>query len=261
MQPYKRTQENREKHANVAGLVVTFAVHALALLLCLTLGLRYLDPPPPERTTLLIEFDEQVPEEEPVETRIGREPQAEVNDPEREVELVREAQSPFVNDRPNTTPASTPDSHGDVDIPVPQEPQINPNALFPGMSSNSESNATTPHSATEASTNFSAGQPDGNTREGRIDGNANARLQGRNVVGSLPKPAYNAQLEGTVVVQIKVDQYGNVTEAVAGVEGTTVHDATLWNAARNAAMRAHFNMKADAPVLQTGTITYIFKLQ
>lgn len=260
MQPYKRTQETREKNANVAGIVATAVIHVLALLLCLFLGLSYLDPPPPERTTLLIDFEAELPEEEPVQTRIGREPQAEVNDPDRPVELVREAQSPFVNDRPNTAPVQTPDAHGDVDVPTPQEPQINPNALFPGMSDNS-SNATAPHSATEASDGFRAGQPDGNTREGRISGNANAHLQGRHLEGSLPKPRYNAQLEGIVVVQIKVDQYGNVTEAVAGVEGTTVHDATLWNAARSAAMQAHFNMSADAPVLQTGTITYIFKLQ
>ena len=52
---------------------------------------------------------------------------------------------------------------------------------------------------------------------------------------------YNAQLEGTVVVQVKVDQYGNVTEALPGVEGTTVTDKSLWNAARSAAMKAHFN--------------------
>ena len=54
------------------------------------------------------------------------------------------------------------------------------------------------------------------------------------MVGSIPKPSYSIQKEGTVVVQIKVDQYGNVTEAIAGVEGTTVTDKALWQAARNA---------------------------
>jgi len=58
-----------------------------------------------------------------------------------------------------------------------------------------------------------------------------------------------------------VDQYGNVTEAIPGAEGTTVTDKTLWNAARNAAMKAHFNMDAHAPAVQSGTITYIFKLK
>ena len=90
----------------------------------------------------------------------------------------------------------------------------------------------------------------------RTRGTANAHLQGRNVVGSLPKPSSDTHLDGTVVVQVKVDQYGNVTEAIPGVSGTTLTDKGLWNAARSAAMKAHFNTKADAPVIQTGTITY-----
>ncbi len=93
------------------------------------------------------------------------------------------------------------------------------------------------------------------------EGTANAHVQGRSVLGSLPKPAYNSQAEGIVVVQVKVDQYGTVTEAVPGAEGTTVENKTLWNAARSAALKAHFNQSASAPALQTGTITYIFKLK
>ena len=127
--------------------------------------------------------------------------------------------------------------------------------------SEKESTSTTPHSASEASEGFKAGQPDGNTPTGKTEGTANAHLKGRNVKGSLPKPTYSAQKEGTVVVRIKVDQYGNVVEAVPGVEGTTVTDKDLWNAARQAAMKAHFNQSADAPAVQMGTITYKFKLQ
>ena len=88
-----------------------------------------------------------------------------------------------------------------------------------------------------------------------------ANVTGRNVLGSLPKPSYNTRAEGTVVVQVKVDQYGTVTEAIPGAKGTTVRDMTLWNSARNAALKAHFNQSAKAPALQTGTITYVFKLK
>ncbi|MBQ3765307.1 MAG: TonB family protein [Bacteroidales bacterium] len=262
MQPYLRTRQQQDKRARTTGLVVTGVVHALAAVICLTAGLKYLDPPPPE-TSFVIDFEEDVLEPEtPVQTRIGRQPQAEETDPTKAVELVQKAESPYVNDRPNTTPATRPDPHGDVEVPTPkqEEPKLDPRASFPGMSQKDDK-ATAPHSAAEASEGFKAGQPDGNTKEGRTTGNANAHLRGRNVVGTLPKPSYNAQMEGTVVVQVKVDQYGNVTEAIPGVEGTTVTDKSLWNAARAAAMKAHFNMSADAPVLQTGTITYKFKLQ
>ena len=263
MQPYLRSRQTEDKRARWTGLAATVAVHALALVFCLTAGLKYLDPPPPE-TSFLIDFEEELVEDvTPVETKIGRQPQAEETDPEKPVELVQKAESPHVSDRPNKTPATKENGHGDVEVPTPpkkEEPKLDPRASFPGMSQKDDK-ATAPHSGSETSEGFKAGQPDGNTKEGFTMGNANAHLSGRNVVGSLPKPTYNAQLEGTVVVQVKVDQYGNVTEAVAGVEGTTVADKGLWNAARNAALKAHFNTKADAPVVQMGTITYIFKLQ
>ena len=263
MQPYLRSRQTEDKRARWTGLAATVAVHVVALVFCLTAGLKYLDPPPPE-TSFLIDFEEELFEPEtPTPTKIGRQPQAEETDPEKPVELVQKAESPHVNDRPNKTPATKENGHGDVEVPTPpqkEEPKLDPRASFPGMSQQDDK-ATTPHAGSEAAEGFKAGQPDGNTKEGRTQGSANAHLQGRSVVGSLPKPSYNAQIEGTVVVQVKVDQYGNVTEAVPGVEGTTVTDKGLWNAARNAAMKAHFNTKADAPVVQMGTITYIFKLQ
>ena len=263
MQPYLRSRQTEDKRARLTGLAATVLIHVVALVFCLTAGLKYLDPPPPE-TSFLIDFEEEVLEDEkPVDTKVGRQPQAEETDPTQPVELVQKAESPHVNDRPNRTPATKENGHGDVEVPAPpkkEEPKLDPRASFPGMSQQDDK-ATAPHSASEAAEGFKAGQPDGNTKEGRTQGAANAHLSGRNVVGTLPRPTYNAQLEGTVVVRVKVDQYGNVTEAVPGVEGTTVTDSGLWNAARNAAMKAHFNTKADAPVLQTGTITYIFKLQ
>ena len=262
MQPYQRTREERDKNANVTGIVATLAVHALALVICLTSGLTYLDPPPPERTSLVIEFEEEVVPEKPIPAQVGREPQSQEVDLTRPVELVQKAESPTVSDRPNTTPATKPDSHGDVEVPTPtqEEPKLDPRASFPGMSSQ-DNTSTTPHSAAEATEGFKAGQPDGNAEAGKTEGSANAHLQGRSVLGTLPKPSYSAQVEGRVVVQIKVNQYGEVTDAIPGVEGTTVTDKNLWNAARNAALKAHFNQKADAPAVQEGTITYIFKLK
>lgn len=85
-------------------------------------------------------------------------------------------------------------------------------------------------------------------------------LKGRSVVGRLPIPSFSEKQSGTVVVDIWVDNYGNVVKAQAGAEGTTTTSGDLWNSARNAAMRAHFNQKADAPALQQGTITFVFKL-
>ena len=261
MQPYQRIRGKREKAATVTGVAATLGIHALALVVLLTSGLTYLDPPPPERSSLVIEFEEEIQDTRPKVTRVGRQPQAQEIDLSREVDLVQKAESPVVNDVPNVTPPAQPDAHGDVEVPAPPaQPEIDRKALFPGMSAKDNS-AATPHSASEASEGFKAGQPDGNTPEGKTEGTANAHVKGRNVVGTLPKPAYATQTEGIVVVQVKVDQYGTVTEAVPGAEGTTATDKNLWAAARNAALKAHFNMDANAPAVQTGTITYIFKLK
>ncbi|MBR4775241.1 MAG: TonB family protein [Bacteroidales bacterium] len=263
MQPYQRNRIRQDKTAGITGVVITLVAHALVVTILLACGLKYLDPPPPERTSIEIDFEAfEEPEVVPEETQTGREPEAEEVNQEEEVELVQKAESPHVSDRPNVTPETKPDTHGDVDVPTPpvEEPKLDPRASFPGMSKQ-DNNATTPHGSTEAGEGFKAGQPSGNTAEGKTEGSANAHVQGRKVDGRLPKPAYASQIAGTVVVQVKVDQYGNVVEAVAGAEGTTVADKALWAAARSAAMKAHFNKDAEAPALQTGTITYIFKLK
>lgn len=92
----------------------------------------------------------------------------------------------------------------------------------------------------------------------RSEGTASASLPGRSLVGSLHKLTTSGLVDGTVIVTIKVDQYGYVTEAVAGDKGSTINNSSVLTAARAAAMRAHFNTRADAPVVQVGTITYTF---
>ena len=80
-------------------------------------------------------------------------------------------------------------------------------------------------------------------------------------MGSLPAPDYSINKSGKVVVRIMVDQYGKVVNAIPGMSGTTVQDKTLWNAAKEAALKARFNISSTAPGVQEGTITYIFKLK
>lgn len=94
-----------------------------------------------------------------------------------------------------------------------------------------------------------------------VAADVNAKLAGRSINGTLPRPVYSSQASGKVVVDVWVDNYGNVQKAVAGVEGTTVADKDLWQAARKAALGAHFNMDAEAPALQKGTITYLFSIK
>jgi colicin import membrane protein len=78
---------------------------------------------------------------------------------------------------------------------------------------------------------------------------------------TLPNPMYDYQGEGKVVVDVSVDREGKVIEANPGAKGSTTLDEYLLKTAKEAAMRATFTPKPDAPLKQKGTITYIFKLK
>ena len=252
-------RRNNERKGTVTGVVLTAAVHLCALALVSFTGLKYIYPPPQEQS-LLIDFSDDPAAL--VEEIYGNEPQAEEIDLDEAVSLVQQSSSPEAADRENLTPETAPDDFGDVDAPAPEpeQPVLDPRAAFPGMAKK-DTTLTAAHAAADSSALFKAGQPDGNTVSGRSDGKPNAHVQGRRTVGNIPRPVYNVQESGIVVVDIVVDNYGNVVRAVPGGDGTTVLDKTLYAAARKAAMETHFNVSADAPAMQEGTITYYFNLK
>lgn len=260
MEQYLREREKQEKKSRVTGVALTVCIHAAFLTCCFFMGFTYLDPPPPEQEQVLIEFDE--PEiEKPKQTWDGTRPQAVEPDPQKDINLVQRSEAQNEGTKSNEAPEATVDEFGDVDVPEPKrEKEINRKALFSAANNKTQKDTLAPQTAHEISDALKAGHAQGNTKTGETSGEPNAKLAGRSVNGTLPKPSYGVQAAGKVVVEIWVDQYGTVQKAVAGAEGTTVTDKTLWNEARKAALGAHFNLSSDAPALQKGTITYIFKL-
>ncbi|MBO4475173.1 MAG: hypothetical protein J5737_00415 [Bacteroidales bacterium] len=260
MKQYLRERHERERNSVLTGIVLTVTVHVCAALLVSFSGIKYLYPPPAENS-FLIDFEQE--ELAKVEQKTGKDPKGEDVNPDEKVELVQRSESPNVSRKPNTTPATKPDTHGDVEVPDPNKPDetLDPRASFPGMSKK-DTTHTAAHGATEGSTTFKPGQPTGNVNKGNTDAKPNAHLEGREVdKAGLKKPVYTSQESGKVVVKIWVDQYGKVQKAVPGADGTTVTDKALWTAARNAALETGFTMSASAPPLQEGTITYIFNLK
>jgi len=107
------------------------------------------------------------------------------------------------------------------------------------------------------------GSPDSKIRgqgSGTGDKGISYSLEGRGFQ-LLPPPKYDYQGEGRVVVEVSVDRSGKVIKAVPGAKGSTTLDEYLLNTAREAALKAIFEPKADAPVIQQGTITYNFVLK
>ena len=90
-------------------------------------------------------------------------------------------------------------------------------------------------------------------------GSLDAGLQGRGLVGVLPKPEYNANASGKVLIDVTVDASGRVTTATYRQNGSTTNNSVLVEAARRAALKARFT-ESDRFV-QGGTITYIFRME
>lgn len=260
MEQYLRERERQERKSRVTGVALTVSMHIALLVCCLITGFTYLDPPPPEQEQILIEFDEPVIQK-PKQTWDGTKPRAVEPDPEKDINLVQRSEAQNKGTKSNEAPEAKVDEFGDVETPKPKrEKEIDRRALFSAADNKTQKDTLAAQTAQKVSDGLKAGHAQGNTKTGETSGEPNAKLAGRSVNGTLPRPAYGVQASGKVVVEIWVDQYGTVQKAVAGAEGTTVTDKTLWQAARKAALGAHFNVSGDAPALQKGTITYIFKL-
>ena len=255
---YIRIRERQAKRSRITGGALTVIVHAVLIAAFFVSGFTYLDPPPPEKEQILIDFSE-VEIQKPKQRRDGTKPRAEV--PTKEMNLVQQSEAQHLGPKTNEAQEATVGDKGDVEVPEPPRKEINKRALFSAANNKAQKDTLVAQTAREVSDALKAGHALGNTRTGETAGEPKANLKGRTLNGTLPKPSYPVQANGTVVVEIWVDNYGTVQKAIAGAEGTTVTDKDLWNAARKAAMGASFNMSADAPAMQKGTITYIFKLK
>lgn len=91
-----------------------------------------------------------------------------------------------------------------------------------------------------------------------VSGNLDKGLEGRGLVGALPKPDYTVNVTGKVIIDVTVDAAGRVTSAEFHAQGSTTSNATLVAAARRAAMKARFTESAS--FVQGGMITYVFKM-
>ena len=255
---------NLQARSRPIGIVTSLVFNGIVAITCALNGLTYLDPPPEEIATL-IEFDtDEIFQEQQIEVGAGIEPQSENADPTQDVQLVQNSEAPQEGTKPNVSRETTVGTEGDVEINEPErDHEINPRSLFPTANNSDKDTLTTAQVADRVTDALTAGHAQGNTRVGNPEGVPTAQVKGRSVMGSLPFPIEdNIQKSGKVVVQVKVNNQGVVTSAIAGDVGTTVTDRTLWRNAEDAAKKARFNIIESArDTLYTGTITYVFNLK
>jgi TonB family protein len=163
-------------------------------------------------------------------------------------------------EQPKTEPKEEPKTAAREE-PKPVERTVDQRALYPGRGNDASTATSQGEAGGQGNQGVTTGAPDVHVYgQGGDTGGGTFSLSGRNLQGRLPLPVYSSQEQGKVVVEITVDKDGNVTNAIAGVKGSTTLDRTLLDAALKAAKQAKFTRKPDAPV-QKGTITYIFKIQ
>ena len=157
------------------------------------------------------------------------------------------------------------------------QPTVNPVAIYKGKKNNSTSDGNAGKGSGDQgdpngdpySKNYGKNTGNGNG-PGSGDGTGSGDGPGKNGIVHtltgrkaqiLSKPNYECDATGNVVVEIIVDQKGNVIRATAGKRGSTTESSCLYNKAREAALRTKFNANPDAPEEQKGTIVYNFSLK
>jgi len=262
------------------GIIGTLLFHGILIALLIFFG--FSTPLPlPEEEGILVNFgtsstgsgNTEPVESEPARSEAAPQPKAiirktpVITQDYEEAPAIKEKSS-GKKETPETSPKPKPEKK-QLKEPVKEEPVkeekkevVNTHALYTGKSpaGGKKGEGTTADKGNQGSVTGS--ENSGNHTEGNSSGTngISFSLAGRNPL-SLPKPAYDYQVEGKVVVEVTVDRLGNVTNAVAGVRGSTTLDENLLNAAKKAALRARFDTKPDAPAYQKGTITYHFMLQ
>ena len=261
------------------GIIGTIAVHGGILAIIIMFGFIVPDPPPSEEG-ILINFgtDEsgfgetepmasEIPEQTsppPQEAATPVESTDEIISQDFEEAPVVEAEEVMEQEKVEETPAEEVSEEAE-EIPEPPEeepPKVNERALYKGRADTDETGGSEGITEGDGNQGSISGSPDSDNYLDGLSGGGGIdfSLAGRNPV-SLPKPEYNVQEAGKVVVKIRVNREGVVTYAEAGAQGTNTLNKELLEAARKAALKARFNRSPDAAFTQQGTITYHFVLQ
>lgn len=270
------------------SLALTIVIMGLVVFLLFFAGMKYLDPPPENGVDVIFGVDTQGMGE--------RTPPPSISKPEtsRSEEVSKPEESTSESVKENLLAQDN-----DEEIAVPNEPkkkekkketpkkektektQNKPASEKPKEEPKPSKEATDALSnimgAANANGNASGGQGDDNVAgyKGSPDGDPYASsyygsggsgtsgkgwgLKGRSIE-SEGKVLQDCNESGTIVVQIEVDQNGNVVKATPGVRGSTSREACLLEAARKTAFKHKWNADSKAPARQVGFIVINFKL-
>jgi TonB family protein len=264
--------------AKTRGIVLSVFIHVLILVLLILFGFTTQLPLPGEEG-IVINFgdnDQGMGLVEPRPSPLEQPSQAQPTQVEEEETPItqdfEEAPSlPVPKPKPEPKPKTekpketkpTPEKPKEEKPPVEEKPrEVDQRILFPGQKTGGD---TSGEGVTGQNGNQGdpSGSIDSQSKEGGNTGGGegpSSSIDGRKAL-LLPPPEYTKQVSGKVVIQVTVDRNGNVTKVTGPFKGSTNYDPDLVSAAKKAALKAKFDLSPNAPAYQTGTITYVFKLQ
>ncbi|MBP3252941.1 MAG: hypothetical protein J6M30_00320 [Bacteroidales bacterium] len=243
------SKDNKRK---IIGAGAALLFHLLIVIVLLAFGLPYQDPPPKEIGVEMSADDLTEAEDDGMAGQTGGgettdDPAVSSNNDD----------SPSITQNSEQVPlAAKPAKEKPKVQPKEAKPEVDETALF----SKGKVKKTGSGQGTGTGNGMSEGQGSGQGQKGEGAGESGISysLSGRGSK-SLSAPKTNTTKTGKVVIEIKVDQQGNVIEAHADPLHSSIFDTNIWRTCEQAAKRSKFTAKENAPEIQRGTITY--KLQ
>ena len=240
--------------SKIISACITAFIIAMLLLLCVLMGYMPPDPPIPEEgVEVAMGFDE---------AGLGDEAPSMANPQQQQSSAANEystQQNESSVSLPNNSKGRTTHPNSADKKQADQKDNINSKALYPGRKNSNSAGQGQGDSQGSGQQGSPNGTP-GSTNYNGKGGNGSYDLSGRSSV-SLPLPPRDFSREGRIIVKIWVDQQGKVTKTSAPEQGSTITDPTMVKQAEQAARRSLFNADPNAAVMQTGTITYVYRKQ
>jgi len=254
----------QEKNSR-AGVIGTILFHLLLLLIFIQFGMTYQDPPEENAGGMVINFgttDQGMGDVQPSSSETSTTSEnattSETTTPSsaQENALTTTEESVEINASQSNTTSQQTTTQQQTEQTVDENLTNALNALNnPNNNSTGDGNSNTAGDQGDPN-----GDPNSSNYTGGGTGNGvDFTLAGRSMV-KVKKPNNPTQEDGKVVVEIVVDKNGKVIRATPGDRGSSTTNTTLYKIAKEAALEARFNVKADAVAEQKGTMTFVFIL-
>ncbi|MGP1514411.1 MAG: hypothetical protein ACTTJH_00430 [Bacteroidales bacterium] len=243
-------KKHNDKERKSLSMGITLLLHGSALILLLIVGLPYQDPPPAE---IGVEMSQNALTESTDELQ-GIQGGGLTSD--ERMAASNDHQESSVTQSSEDVPLTARKTKKNIKKQSNQEEEIiDQTALFSKgkIKEKGSGNGAEGGEGSSKGTGNGTGEYGGGT----VNSGTSFSLNGRGAK-SLSTPKTNRTETGKVVVAIKVDQQGNVIEAIGGEPGTTIMNTNIWRTCEQAAKRSKFSAKESAPEVQKGTITYKF---